>query len=156
MKYILATFLISSLCFAQKGKTVAPPMKPIICYATPPTGCPDPVRDLTAPDAIYYPNEVKTMAVDRGGIKRFMDFIKDNIDTRKLKLPTGRHRAFYSFVVEKDGSLSTIKILKSPDKALGSMITQAVEKAPKWTPATNAKDEPVRLLYSLPYSFEIK
>ncbi|MFP5439132.1 MAG: energy transducer TonB [Bacteroidia bacterium] len=134
---------------------VLPPKKSTIVCPNP-VPCIDPVRDLTAPDAIYYPNEVKTVAMDKGGIKRFMDFIKDNIDTRKLKLPIGKHRAFYSFVVEKDGSLSTIKILKSPDKALGTMITQAVEKAPKWTPATNAKGQNVRLQFSIPYSFEIK
>lgn len=156
MKYILAIFLISSLCFAQKSKKKSLPMKPIICYAPPQTGCPDPVRDLSAPDAIYYPNEVKTIAVDKGGIKRFMDFMKKNVDTQNLGLAQGRHRAFYSFVVEKDGSLSTVKILRTPHKALGEMIIKAVAKAPKWTPATNAKDEPVRLLYSIPYSFEIK
>lgn len=94
------------------------------------------------------------MALDKGGIKHFMDFIKRNIDTQNLGLPKGRHRAFYSFVVEKDGSLSSVKILKTPSKALGEMIAKAVAKAPKWIPATNAKDEPVRLLYTLPYVFE--
>jgi len=156
MKYILAIFLISSLCFAQKSKKNVLPMQPIICYATPPTGCPAPARDLSLPDAIYYPNEVKTMAVDKGGIKRFMDFMLKNVNTKNLGLPKGRHRAFYSFIVEKDGSLSNVKILKTPSKALGEKISKAVVKVPKWTPATNAKDEPVRLLYSLPYSFEIK
>jgi hypothetical protein len=122
----------------------------------PPTGCPDQARDLNAPDAIYYPNEVKTMAADKNGIKHFMDFIKANVDTRNLGLQKEKYRVFYSFVVEKDGSLSTVKILKTPHKSLGEMITEAVAKAPKWIPATNAKGENVRLQFSIPYFLEIK
>lgn len=131
-------------------------MQPIICYAIPPTGCPDQARDLNAPDAIYYPTEVKTMAADKGGIKHFMDFIQKNIDTRNLGLPKGKYRAYYSFVVEKDGTLTNVKIAKTPNKILGQMITEAVAKAPKWIPATNAKDEIVRLQFSIPYFLEIK
>ena len=92
---------------------VLPPKKSTIACPNP-VPCIDPVRDLTAPDAIYYPTEVKTMAMDKGGIKRFMDFIKDNIDTRKLKLPTGKHRAFYSFVVHRVSSQHPFTSIPTP------------------------------------------
>lgn len=96
------------------------------------------------------------MAADKGGIKHFMDFIQKNIDTRNLGLPKGKYRAYYSFVVEKDGTLTNVKIAKTPNKILGQMITEAVAKAPKWIPATNAKGEIVRLQFSIPYFLEIK
>lgn len=156
MKHVIVILLISFSCFAQKSKKRQLPMQPIICYAIPPTGCPDQARDLSAPDAVYYPNEVKTMPRDKDGIKHFMDFIKANVDTRNLGLPKGKYRAYYSFVVEKDGSLSTVKILKTPHKALVEMITKAVAKAPKWIPATNSKGQNVRSQFSIPYFFEIK
>ncbi|MFP9119347.1 hypothetical protein ACLI08_16280 [Flavobacterium sp. RNTU_13] len=131
-------------------------MHPIICNGAPPEGRLDSVRDLSAPDAIYHPADVKTMPRDKEGIKHFMDFITNHIDYKNLGLPKGKHRIFYSFIVEKDGSLSSVKIIKTPNKALGQMMTEAVAKAPKWIPATNAKDENVRMLYSLIHSFEIR
>lgn len=127
-------------------------MQPIICTGTNVNSTKK--RDLSASDAVYYPNEVKTMAVSNGGYKSFTNFITANIDTTNLS--KGRHGAVVYFMVEKDGSIRYIKTLVEKDKYLGSLIAKAIEKAPIWIPATNADDKAVRVQFAMPYSIEIK
>lgn len=43
--------------------------------------------------------------------------------------------AYLSFIVEKDGSLADIQILKSPNKRKGKKAMKMLEQMPKWVPA---------------------
>lgn len=146
MKYLLAILFVSFSCFGQEnGKVVCvwPP------YTEPPA------HDLSDPDAVYNPQETKTPAEYAGGIKAFMDFLTKNIDTRKLQLSKDKKaRVYVSFVIEKDGSLSDIKLLREPYKGLGAVVINAISKSPKWIAATNSKGAKVRMRYALPYTFK--
>lgn len=60
-----------------------------------------------------------------------------------------------SFIVEKDGSLSDIKIVRSIDPLLDNEALRVVSMSPKWTPA-KAADKPVsvRLTFTVDFSLE--
>ena len=59
------------------------------------------------------------------------------------------------FVVEKDGRLTNIQVLKSPDKTLSDEAVSVLSKSPKWEPARQ-RDQPVRFSYTMPIVFKLQ
>ena len=59
------------------------------------------------------------------------------------------------FIVEKDGSLSNIKVLRSPDNSLSKEAVRVVSSSPKWTPGRQ-NGEAVRVQYRIPIGFKLQ
>ncbi|MBO5758606.1 MAG: TonB family protein, partial [Rikenellaceae bacterium] len=53
------------------------------------------------------------------------------------------------FVIEKDGRLSSIEFLQSPDRVYEDEVRRVLMKSPKWTPGRQ-RDAVVRVRYILP------
>ena len=64
-------------------------------------------------------------------------------------------RCFISFVVEKDGSLSSIVVVKSAHPLLDKEAIRVIKLMPNWIPASNA-GKPVRLKVFVPVKFSLK
>ncbi len=63
-------------------------------------------------------------------------------------------RVFIQFVVEKDGSLSSYKVLRSPSQTLGDEAVRVLNLSPKWIPGyQNGKT--VRVMFTVPISFTL-
>lgn len=82
-----------------------------------------------------------------GGQEKFYKFVSTN-----FVIPEDAEesvKVFVSFIVEKDGSLSDIKILRDTGYGTGKEAIRVLKGCPKWKPAI--KDgKPVRFLYSFP------
>jgi len=63
-------------------------------------------------------------------------------------------RVAIEFVIEKDGSVSKVKALRSPDKLLSDEAIRVVKAMPKWNPA-KVEGKPVRMRYVLPVMFKL-
>lgn len=63
-------------------------------------------------------------------------------------------RVVVRFVVEKDGSVSNVTVLKGVDKDLDAEAIRVVKRMPKWTPAKN-NGHPVRSYFTLPVLFSL-
>lgn len=63
-------------------------------------------------------------------------------------------RVVLSFVVEKDGSVSNIQILQSPDQLLTDAAKKVIAASPRWEPGKQ-KNKEVRVKYTLPVDFKI-
>jgi protein TonB len=63
-------------------------------------------------------------------------------------------KVFVQFVVEKDGSLTDIKVLRSPDESLGDEAVRVLKASPRWTPGIQ-NGKPVRVMYTVPISFTL-
>ena len=63
-------------------------------------------------------------------------------------------RVVLSFIVERDGSVSTIELLQSPDRILSEEARRVVSSSPKWTPGRQ-NGHLVRIRYMLPVNFSI-
>lgn len=63
-------------------------------------------------------------------------------------------RVVLSFIVERDGSVSTIELLQSPDRILSEEARRVVSSSPKWTPGRQ-NGHLVRVRYMLPVDFSI-
>ena len=59
------------------------------------------------------------------------------------------------FVVEKDGSISSSKILKSISSDMDKEVKKVIDSMPNWTPAIH-KGEAVRMQYLLPVKFKLE
>ena len=57
-----------------------------------------------------------------------------------------------SFVVEKDGSVSSIEKLQSPDASLWEEARRVIASSPKWKPGEQ-RGQIVRVKYTLPVDF---
>lgn len=64
-------------------------------------------------------------------------------------------RVVVSFVVETDGSLSNVVVVKSVDPPLDKEAVRVVKAMPKWNPGTQ-NGVPVRVKYNLPILFKLK
>ena len=63
-------------------------------------------------------------------------------------------RVIFSFVVEKDGSVSEFKVLNTPDKLLSAEVERVFKLTPKWEPGKQNGKE-VRVKYTVPIYFAI-
>jgi hypothetical protein len=83
-----------------------------------------------------------------GGLIGFDSFIKQN-----YKNPTDKVKGkiYMTFIIEKDGSLSDIKILRDIGYGTGAEAIRVLKTSPKWTPGIQ-NNKQVRVLYSIPIS----
>ena len=63
-------------------------------------------------------------------------------------------RVVVSFVVEKDGHISDVTVLRSVDPSLDKEAIRVVRNMPRWTPGKQG-GEPVRVRYNVPVSFRL-
>jgi len=64
-------------------------------------------------------------------------------------------RVYVQFVIEKDGSLSNVKVARSVDPELDQEAVRVIASSPKWSPGKQ-QGAPVRVNYSFPITFTIK
>jgi hypothetical protein len=82
-----------------------------------------------------------------GGLVRFQEFIAKNYRTPDVEGLRGK--VIVSFVVEKDGSIVDVKVIKDLGYGTGAEAIRVLKLSPKWTPAMQ-DGKPVRVTYSLP------
>lgn len=104
-------------------------------------------------DAIFF--VVEEQAEFPGGMEAMYAYIQKNlIYPEKAKEKGIEGRVFVQFVIEKDGSISNVKILRGIGGGCDEAAKEMVEKMPKWKPGTQ-KGKPVRCQFNLPINFEL-
>ena len=108
----------------------------------------------TTDDKIYevvkYPPEYP------GGTEGLIKFLSDNINYPSSAEKKGvQGTVVLQFVVEKDGSISNVKVLRSVDKALDAEAVRVVKQMKRFVPGYNEDHAAVRVLYTLPVSFKL-
>ena len=90
-----------------------------------------------------------------GGIQEMMNFIKNNLKYPQQARETGTQgKVFVSFVVERDGSLTDVKVLRDIGSGCGEEAVRVVKSMPKWKPAKQ-RGKPVRMQFNLPVAFTL-
>ncbi|MDN4164698.1 TonB family protein [Cytophagales bacterium LB-30] len=89
-----------------------------------------------------------------GGEKAWNKFLKKNLKyTRQAQMQQIEGRVYVQFIVEKDGSLSDIKIAKGLGAGLDEEVLRVLKLSPKWSPAKQSF-RPVRFRMMLPIYFK--
>lgn len=113
-----------------------------------------PSDDPKDDDKIY--DIVEENAQFPGGVDACYRWLFDQIAyPEECKAKGVQGRVFVQFVVNKDGSISDAKILRSPDDKLSDEALRCVNVMPQWTPA-KVKGKIVRSRYILPIMFKCK
>ena len=90
-----------------------------------------------------------------GGKKAMLKFLADNIVyPQQAKDNKIEGKVFVTFVVEKDGTISNIKILRDIGGGCGAEVVRVVKLMPKWKPGMQ-RGNPVRVQYNLPVQFTL-
>ena len=109
-------------------------------------------KDVVEEDnTIYNSAGIEVKPEFPGGMAKFYGFIKNNYQAPEE--PGLKGKVFVSFVVEKDGSLTDVKILKDIGFGTGKEAERVLRKCPRWTPAEQ-NGKKVRCSYQLPISIE--
>ena len=64
-------------------------------------------------------------------------------------------RVLLQFVIEKDGALTNIQVIQTPDSSLSDEAIRVLKTSPKWTPGKQ-RNQTVRVKYTLPVDFRIQ
>lgn len=90
-----------------------------------------------------------------GGTSGLMKFLNENIEYPKEAQEKGiEGRVILSFIVEKDGGVADVQIVKGQDSLLDNEASRVISKMPNWTPGLQ-KNERVRVRYTLPIAFKL-
>ena len=91
-----------------------------------------------------------------GDLNKFRNWVQGKLKYPKIAQENGiSGRVTLSFVIEKDGSLTGIQVMQSPDKSLSEEAIRVVSSSPKWSPGTQ-RNQPVRVRYQLPVNFQLR
>ena len=143
MKHIFSLLLVLSVahCFAQPDPMPSPP---------PPPG---PLVE----EPLVFPEVMP--AYDGGETQMFKDLAKSMIYPQVCLENGFEGRVFVQFVVEKNGKISNVIILRQPEGDLGKMLgneaIRVVKNLKEFTPGS-LNGEPKRVVMTLPIVFKMK
>lgn len=87
----------------------------------------------------------------------FAKWLTKNIIYPPIAMENGvQGRVMIQFIVNIDGSVSDVKVVKSVDRSLDQEAVRVVSKSPKWTPGKMNDGSAVRVLYTYPVVFSLK
>ena len=91
-----------------------------------------------------------------GGMAEFMKWIGNNYQYPQGAIEAGVNgQVQVSFVVERDGSLTDIRVVRDLKYGTGEAAVKMLQKAPKWSPGVQ-NGRPVRVAYTLPIRLNIQ
>ncbi|MFA9189607.1 energy transducer TonB [Flavobacterium sp. FBOR7N2.3] len=89
-----------------------------------------------------------------GGIEKFYRYVGNNFRSPMMD-ETKNVRIYVSFVVERDGSMSNIKVINKPGQALEKEAIRVLQSIKaKWSPGM-LNSKPVRTAYNLPIVVQV-
>lgn len=123
---------------------------PSAAVATGPVG---PVVEEVDDDRIF--DVVEENAQFPGGDDACIKWLHDHIKYPSICQEQGvQGRVIVAFVVNKDGSIVDVKVLRSPDQHLSDEAVRVVKQMPKWKPARQG-NRSVRSRFNLPVMFRL-
>jgi protein TonB len=96
---------------------------------------------------------VESMPEPPGGIAAFYGYLNENIKYPQMAKESGIQGTVYvTFVVEKNGSITDVRVLRGIGGGCDEEAVRVVKNSPKWSPGKQ-RGKPVRVQYNLPVKF---
>lgn len=115
---------------------------------------PEPPKHVVEETKIF--TVVEQMPMFPGGEGALMGYLRDNIHYPTVAAENGvQGRVVVGFVVERDGSITDVNILRGVDPSLDREAMRVVKSMPKWTPGKQ-NGSAVRVKYQVPVSFRLQ
>ena len=91
-----------------------------------------------------------------GDLMTFRNWVQSKVRYPQIAQENGiSGQVLLSFVVERDGTLTNIQVLMTPDSSLSDEAVRVLKTSPKWTPGKQ-RNQAVRVKYTLPVVFRIQ
>ncbi len=91
-----------------------------------------------------------------GGMSKLYKYLSETINyPERAKRDSIQGRVFVSFIVEKDGSITDVKLLRGIGSGCDEEAVRAVAEMPNWKPG-EMKGKSVRVRFNLPIKFTLK
>ena len=133
-----------------KDRTVEAVRSEIAVAAPPPPPAPKPEVATKVFDV------VEEMSSFPGGQGALMSYLASNIKYPVVAQENGvQGRVIVSFVVERDGSITDVKVARSVDPSLDREAQRVVKSMPKWKPGKQ-NGSTVRVKYTVPVVFRLQ
>jgi periplasmic protein TonB len=90
-----------------------------------------------------------------GGDAALLNFLGKNTKYPEMAVEAGiKGTVYVSFVIEKDGSVAGVSVMRPVDKLLDDEALRVVKSMPKWKPGKQ-RGKPVRVSYHVPIKFTL-
>ena len=115
---------------------------------------PEPPKHVVEETKIF--TVVEQMPMFPGGDAALMGYLRDNMHYPTVAAENGvQGRVVVGFVVERDGSITDVNVLRSVDPSLDREAMRVVKAMPKWTPGKQ-NGSAVRVKYQVPVTFRLQ
>uniref|UniRef100_A0AB33JNL4 Energy transducer TonB n=5 Tax=unclassified Prevotella TaxID=2638335 RepID=A0AB33JNL4_9BACT len=99
---------------------------------------------------------VEQMPMFPGGPTALLQYLSSNVKYPVVAQENGvQGRVVVSFVVERDGSITDVRVVRSVDPSLDKEAQRVVRSMPRWTPGKQ-NGSAVRVKYNVPVSFKLQ
>lgn len=133
-----------------KDRTIEAVRSDIATVAPPPPPAPKPEVSTKVFDV------VEEMPSFPGGQGALMSFLSSNIKYPVVAQENGvQGRVIVGFVVERDGSITDVKVMRSVDPSLDREAQRVVRAMPRWKPGKQ-NGSAVRVKYTVPVVFRLQ
>lgn len=91
-----------------------------------------------------------------GDLNTFRTWVQSRLNYPQVALENNiQGRVVVQFVIERDGRLTGISVMQTPDRSLADEAVRVLGMSPKWAPGKQ-RNMPVRVRYILPLEFKIQ
>lgn len=91
-----------------------------------------------------------------GEANEFSKWVNSRLEYPEIAKENGvQGRVTLQFTVEKDGSVTNVKVVRGVDPSLDKEAVKVVSSSPKWTPGKQ-RDRAVRVTYTFPVIFQLR
>ena len=119
-------------------------------------------EEIAAPEPPKHVEETKVftvveqMPMSPGGDAALMSYLANNIHYPTVAAENGvQGRVVVGFVVERDGSITDVSVLRGVDPSLDREAMRVVKSMPRWTPGKQ-NGSAVRVKYQVPVAFRLQ
>jgi len=99
---------------------------------------------------------VEAMPEFPGGMNELNKYLAENIKYPQMAKESGiQGRVFVTFVVERDGRVTDVRVLRGIGGGCDEEAVRVVKNMPKWTPGKQ-RGKPVRVQFNLPVKFTLQ
>ena len=98
----------------------------------------------------------KMPSFNGGDLNDFRNWVMQRLNYPQIAIDNGvQGKVTLEFVIEKDGSISGIRVLQSPDNSLADEATRVLSQSPKWEPGLQQLNT-VRVKFTIPIDFRLQ
>ncbi len=111
-------------------------------------------RDV--PDGVFDFSTAEVLPEFEGGMAGWGKYLSENLKyPQQAKKDSISGRVIMGFIVEKDGTLSDIKVLRGIGGGLDEEAVRVLKNSPKWQPGRILDGSLVRVAYTMPIFFKL-